>query len=479
MRFSKVLLISPPSSSYLGAARPPQNLGYLAESLLQNNISYDVMDMRLGHRFKHLQKKLTSFKPDLVGVSLVSLEYKRSYELIDFIKSTLPTVKIVVGGPHLTVLQEQVLQECKTIDFGVIYEGEETLVELCQSKLDIDDIQGLIYHKENSIKKNSPRQFKENLDNIPFPTYQHFQLNQYIREIPLNSSRGCPFQCVFCPNKMITKKFRWRSAENVVDEIDHWYQNGFRVFNFDDDNFGYFQDRVYAICDEIEKRNFVDAEFRCSNGLRADRVNRDILKRMKEVGFHYIAYGVDGGNNKMLKANKKGETIEQIESAIQHSCDLGFDVKLFCILGMPSETIDDVNDSFAVMQKYPVKRIILNNPVPYPGTELFDIVKRNGWFVIQPEEYLNTTTEDVTEPVFATPELSREQRIEILKKSRKIERQVTIRAVYRMYQKFGILGYVMAWIFSLPFFEKLFFKNKIFRQLIEMIRHRRMLKSQK
>ncbi len=472
MHFNRVLLVSPPSSSYLGAARPPQNLGYLAQAFLEKNIEYDVLDMRLGYTLKHLIQKIDTFHPDCIGFTLVSLEYKKSYDLISNIKALFKDIHVVVGGPHVTVLQENVLEECPDIDYGVVYEGEETLVELCEGH-PISEIAGLIHRQEGRIVYNGHRKLERNLDAISFPTYVHFELKKYISEIPLNSSRGCPLQCIFCPNKMITKKFRWRSAKHVVDEIEYWYNRGYRVFNFDDDNFSFFNDRVYEICDEIEKRNIQDAEFRCSNGLRADRVNRALLKRMREVGFHYIAFGVDGGNNKMLKLNKKGETIEQIEQAIRDACELEYDVKIFCILGMPYETIEDIEDALRVVQKYPVRRAILNNPIPYPGTELFETVKKNGWFIKQPEEYLNFVTENENVPVFETPELSFEDRKKILKRIRKIEKRITRKAVKKMYEKFIILNTIAGYIFAANFVQNLFFKNMVFRRFVEHLRYRR------
>lgn len=479
MRYERVLLVSPPSISYLGAARPPQNLGFLAQALLEAGITYDVIDMRFGYTLADLKKKMDAFQPDLVGVSMVSLEYKRTYKLISEIKQYDTQITTVVGGPHVTVLQETVLNECSAIDFGVVYEGEGTLVDLCQDALSIGEIKGLMHRQNGDVVYNGHRPFPKELDMISFPTYQGFELKRYIREMPFNSSRGCPLKCIFCPNKMITKKFRWRSAQNVVDEIEYWYKRGFRVFNYDDDNFTFFNDRVYEICDEIEKREIRDVELRCSNGVRADRVDRPLLKRMREVGFNYIAFGVDGGNNKMLKYNKKGETIEQIEVAIKHACELGFDVKIFVITGMPHETMEDIEDSIRLVLKYPIKRVILNNPVPYPGTELFDIVKENKWFIKQPEEYLNFVTENEDVPVFTTPELSYEDRIGILKRCRKIEKQVTRNAVKRMYKKWWVLGSLAGYLFATRFVERMFFKNMAFRRVIESIRYRRMLAKQK
>jgi len=475
MGFKRVLLVSPPSSSYLGAARPPQNLGYLARALLDKGIEYDVMDMRLGYRFKDLRERIESFRPDLIGVTLVSLEYKRSYELISGIKTFFPSIPVIVGGPHVTVLKEQVLEECPDIDYGVVYEGEGAIVDFCYNGTSPEKIKGLIHRKDGSIVFNGPRVYPKDLDSIAFPTYEHFELDKYINEMPFNSSRGCPLSCIFCPNKMINMKFRWRSAGHVVDEIEYWYNRGYRVFNYDDDNFTLLSDRVYEICDEIEERGIRDAELRCSNGLRADRVNRPLLKRMKEVGFNYIAFGVDGGNNKMLKLNKKGETIEQIEKAIKDACELGFDVKIFCITGMPYETMEDIEDSIRLIKKYPIKRAVLNNPIPYPGTELFEIVKSNNWFVKQPEEYLNFITENENVPIFETPELSIEDRISILKKIRKVEKWVTRQAVKRMYKRYLFLATLAGHLFASDIVQKMFFQNMRFRRIVERIRYRRML----
>jgi len=474
MTYKRVLLVSPPSSSYLGAARPPQNLGYLAQALFENNIEYDVIDMRLGYKLKHLFKKIDEFKPDLVGVTMVSLEYKRSYQLITDIREKYPEIGLVAGGPHITVKLETVMQECPALDYCVVHEGEAPLIALCKGDLPTEEQKGLIRRNGEEIIFNGHYPLSKELDGIAWPKYEKFEMEKYISEMPFNSSRGCPHKCVFCPNKMITKKFRWRSPESVVDEIEYWYKKGYRIFNYDDDNFGYFPERVYKICDDIEKRGIVDVEFRCSNGLRADKVDRPLLKRMREIGFNYIAFGVDGGNNKMLKLNKKGETIEQIEEAIKIACELDFDLKIFVITGMPGETLEDIEDSLRLVKKYPIKRVLLNNPVPYPGTELYDTVMENDWFITLPEVYLNYVTEDECEPVFETPELSYQDRVEVLKRCRKIEKEVTRAAIYRIYKKYGIVGKLAGFVFASDYVQKMFFKNIYFRRMVEKIRFNRM-----
>ena len=249
--FKRVLLIAPPSSSYLGAVMPPTGLGYLAQSLLEARIEYAVEDMRVHGRLSALRRKIRGFQPDLIGVSLVSLEYKRSYELIRYIKEYYPRASIVVGSAHVSATGVSVLEECRDIDFGVIGEGEQALVALCKGKIPLEEIPGLLYRRDGAVVSGPQRELIMELDSIPFPRYVHFDLKRYTKELPLITSRGCPYKCIFCPHSLMATKFRARSAANMVDEIAYWYARGIRHFVVDDDNFTLVKERVYDICDEI------------------------------------------------------------------------------------------------------------------------------------------------------------------------------------------------------------------------------------
>ena len=135
MRFRKVLLVNPSHRAEWRGVTPHIGQGYLAETLYNNHIEYDVLDMNLGYGIKRLHQKLNEFEPDLVGMSLISMDYKRLYSLLDEIKSHDNKIRVVVGGPHVTILKEQVLNECASIDYGVTHEGEGALVELCQDEV--------------------------------------------------------------------------------------------------------------------------------------------------------------------------------------------------------------------------------------------------------------------------------------------------------------------------------------------------------
>lgn len=475
MRYQKVLLISPPSTSRYGGLRVPAGIGYIAQSLYDNEIEYHYIDMRIGYSFKYLEKEILTFKPDLIGISMITVGYINTYKMITRIKKLFPHIKIVVGGHHMTILKEKVLEECNDIDYGVIFDGEETIIELCKNNIPISDIKGLFFRKEGQIVFTGHRPIVKNLDKYNFPRYHNFRMEDYSKQIPIQSSRGCVFQCIFCPNKLLGRQLRTRGVNHFVDEIEYWYERGYNQFAIDDDNFTFYKERVYKICDEIERRGLNNLFIRCSNGIRADRTDRELLTRIKKIGVREIGFGVDGGNNKILSCLKKGETIEIIDEAVKTACELGFDVKIFIIVGTPHETESDIEDSIKFAKKYPVARVNFNNAIPYPGTEMFDYVKKHNLFTIPPEEYLNQVSEEKGLPVFETSELPREKRIEMLKRCHKVENWVMKNTAARMYKNFPFAGFFIKYLFNVQLFEFLFFKNLFFRNIFERIRYKKLV----
>jgi anaerobic magnesium-protoporphyrin IX monomethyl ester cyclase len=472
MRFQRVLLVNPAHNAEWRGLTPHIGQAYLAETLHDNDIEYDVLDMNLGYGLKNLRQKIEDFHPDLIGMSLISLEYQRLYNLLSEIKNINGEIKIVVGGPHVTILKEQVLRECQAIDYGITHEGEGALVELCQGEVAEEKIKGLLYRHGGDVRYAGDRGFITDLDQVPWPRYEKFEMNKYVPEITIYSSRGCPHHCIFCPNRILSPNFRPRSAENVGDELEYWYRRGYRQFNFDDDNFNMIRERVYAICDEIVRRGLRGLFLRCSNGIRADRVDRKMLIRMREVGFHYIAFGADAGNNRMLEIVKKGETIEDIENGVRNACELGYDVKLLFVVGTPQEAWEDVEDKVRLSQKYPIQEVHFYNIIPYPGTELFDWIKENNYFLKQPEDYLNDVSCLENVPVFETPELPRAERIRLFKYLYKVRTEVHRRAIRRILRNYKLAGKLASPILANSVVEKLFYQSRFWRKIIEYFRYK-------
>ncbi|MEA3230654.1 MAG: radical SAM protein [Thermodesulfobacteriota bacterium] len=442
MRYKRVFLIKPSyGRSFYGAFHPPVGLGYIAENLAYNDIAYDMVDMGFNYPTKNVLQKIEAFGPDLLGVTMMSFMYLKTHQLIREIKRTFPHIHVVIGGAHGSCYREKALDLCPDIDYVITFEGDEAIVDLCQG-LPLNEIKGLIYRNTDGQKiYNGDRKFIQDLDKIPFPRYDKFELSKYIfNDIDISSSRGCPHRCTFCSVKMVAgRQLRFRSADNVVDEIAYWYERGYRKFNFVDDNFTFKYDRVYAICDEIEKRGFNDLKITNANGIRADRADRDLLKRMREIGFYYIGFGVECGNDKILKNIKKGEKMAQIREAIETACDLGYDVVLNFLIGSPGEAWEDIEDSVALALEYPVMDVRFNNITPTPRSELFDWLEEKSYFVQTPEQYLNNVTSWSYEPVYYTPELSVEEKRRALLYTRKIRKQVLKKAFIRKMKRLGPL----------------------------------------
>ncbi len=473
MRYKRVLLLNAAYEDNYFDLQPELTcgLGYIAETLKAEGIEYDVLDMDLGHSFEDLAKKVRSFDPELIGISLISMRYKKNYETIREIKRKFPSINLIAGGPHLSTLKEEVLEECKEIDLGVVREGELTMVELCQGK-DLEEIRGLLWRKNGEIIYSGDRQFLSDLDSIPFPKYEKFEMEKYpeVRRdrrhsIPILTSRGCPYSCTFCSACLsIGKKFRYRSAANVVDEIEYWHQRNEKDFMINDDNFTLLKERVYEVCDGIKKRKLSGLKFACNTGVRADRVDKDLLRTMKEVGFWRLTFGVEAGNNRILRSIKKGEKIETIEKAIREASEQGFVVELSFLIGSPGETWSDIQDGVDLALRYPVSVAEWNHILPYPKTELYDWLKERNYLLEDYQEFLNSGSRRRNHPLFKTPELSFEERKAAWKYTRKIMKKVTIKNTKRKLERLGIFGSVIAHVYGNFLLRNLFIGNEIVRK---------------
>jgi len=258
----------------------------------------------------------------------------------------------------------------------------------------------------------------------------------------------------------------------VGEELEYWYNRGYREFNVEDDNFNLNKERVYAICDEIEQRHLNGVVIRCSNGLRADRVDRDILQRMYDVGFRYLAFGVDAGNDRMLEIVKKGETMADIENGIRIACDLGFSIKLFFVIGNPTETTEDVEDMVRLCEKYPIQEVHFNNVVPYPGTELFNWIEEKNYFLRPPNEYLNNASFWEKVPIFETPQLPEGERIRLTEYLEKKRDEVHRKAVKRIFSNHRLIGGLASFMVANGFLERFYYQSRFWRKIIEFFRYR-------
>ncbi len=448
--FKRVLLITPSyeDSAYRSGDTPEPGTGYIAEFLSQNRIEYDVMDMSLGYSFDDLKKKIRAFKPDLIGFGFKSFQYKTGYNLIRRVREFYPEAETVLGGPHISVFREKALEDCKEIDFGIIKEGEYTILELCKGKK-LSDIKGLMYRDGKKIIYNGDRERITDLDSLPFPKYEKFELGKYWYPVRyIVTSRGCPAQCIYCSIRLVIGN-QWfgRSPENIFEEVKYWHDRGQRHFEFTDDNFTLVRKRVDRLLDLFLESGMNDLILNCPNGVRADVVDRELMTKMKRAGFNQISFGAEVGNDRMLRYIKKGTKLEIIERAIRDAIEVGLEVHLFFIIGFPTQTEKDVEDAFNLALKYPVRLVNFYNLIPYPGTELFEIAKEKNYLLAEPECYLGSVNTRIQEPLLATPELSYKQRKRLLAKGKKISDEVTKRYHLRKLKQYGLPGQIIAFLY--------------------------------
>ncbi|MBU1727278.1 MAG: radical SAM protein [Candidatus Omnitrophica bacterium] len=479
-KIKRVLLLVPryEKSRY----RPVLNagIGYVAEALNKAGIDYKYLDMGFFDSQNKLQTLLKGYRPDLVGISMLTFRYKNHYELARHIKEISPDSMIAVGGAHSSLFGAKVLEGCSSIDIVFKGEGEGAFVDLCRGK-GPQQIRGLVYREGNVLKDTGGPEAINVLDSLNFPTYQGFPLDDYIDKefniLPIISSRGCPYKCSYCPvHQSMGRDFRMRSPKSIAQEIEYWHKRGYYRFSISDDNFTFDRMRVVKICEEINKRNLRGLKLSCDNGVRADRVDYDLLKLMKDSGFWRIAYGIEAGNDRVLSYIDKGLNLAVAEKAIKDACELGFTVRLFFLIGSPTETWKDFEDSLRLAKKYPVFDASFYNLIPYPGTELFGWIDKNGIFLDKPDNYLHYATGKINVPVFYTRDLSFNERKRAFDYSKKVSLSIARKALKRKLKPFGLMGSIAAHFYGLNFVNMLLdwpVSRKIIirfsRKLIDMV----------
>lgn len=448
----KVLFIIPSSvGDYFSAQVPHTGIAYVSAVLKQNKIQTKIVDMRLGYTIDQVLQIIDEFGPQFVGITLYSFGFDRSKETIDTIKNHSDSYKVVLGGPHVAALKKNVLEDTMA-DMGIKQEGEIPMLQICQG-VPLDEIKGLVWRKGEEIIENEDMPYLNNLDDLPLPDYEGFELEKYLgfneRHLPIITSRGCPYQCIFCSIRLsMGLRFRARSPENIVDEMEHWYKKGWRSFEIDDDNFTLDMERAHRICDMILERK-MKITWKCDNGIRADRVDLPLLQKMRKAGCVYISIGVEAGNDKILQVIKKGEKLQSILKAIELAKEAGIAVGATFIIGHPDETYDDFLDSLKIAESLPVDHVSFYNLVPYPGTELYKWVEQHGNFLMDKETFLYNVAHWKNKPIFETATFSSKERINAYKKAHSLYRKRVLQ--FKLGKNMGYL----AWLVTGPeFVEK-------------------------
>ena len=415
MKIKKVLLITPPAITlrkYDINPLPPLGLAYIGAVLEREGIKVKVVDSLIegwhsrrfidgkivivGLDFKEIENIINSYQPDIVGISaLFTKQRNNAHQIAAIVKKIDKSIITTMGGAHPTACPEMVMED-RNVDFVVIGEGEQTIIELVdfvEGRKTAADLDGVALRSNGNVKVIPKTKFIENLDELPFPARHLLGMEKYFglsqshgsrkrkRFSPIITSRGCPAQCTFCSaHKVWGHKFRVRSPENIIQEMKYIKETyGIEEILFEDDNTTLDVRRASRIFDLMieEKLQFV---WDTPNGVAAFALDKPLIKKMADSGCYCFNLAIESGNQEHLRQIiKKPLNLGRVPPLVEYARDLGLDVNIFLVMGMPGETEEMMWDSFKMSARLGIYHPFISIATPYPGTELYETSRAKGY----------------------------------------------------------------------------------------------------
>ena len=373
---------------------PPIGLGYLAEAVRKKH-KVEVLDcLKEKMPLEKLVDYVAEKKFDLVGILFFTMNYYQVKEAAQKIRQKLPSVKIVVGGPHPSAMPKQTLGEMPEIDFAFAGEAEigfPMLLDALENKKALSEfkkIPSLAWRNKKEILINE-KKCVENLDLLGFPawdllkpeTYPHAPHGSFCRQFPVAPiiiTRGCPYSCTFCAGHVVSgKRLRYRSVKHVISEIRYLVKkHGIREIHIEDDNFTFNRNFVEEFCNSIIEEK-LGITWACPNGMRLDTLDSELLALMKKSGLYSVSVGIESGSDRVLKLAKKSLTTEKIREKVSLIHEAGMNVIGFIIIGFPYETKDDIEKTIDFICELPLNRVAISCLQPFPGSEIYrDLISK-------------------------------------------------------------------------------------------------------
>jgi len=395
----KVLLINPPYTNFEGMKESGGHmmhlgLAYIASFLLKKmpDCQISILDAEAKSMgYEEIKNEIKDKKADIIGITCPTPAMKHVLKIAEITKKIKPKTVVVLGGIHPTALPEETIKN-RFVDFAVISEGEQTFYEIVRAirekKEDFQDIKGILFKKNGNIITTPPRELIDNLDDIPFPARDLFDLKLYYsaptKKVsnenagPILTSRGCAFGCKHCISKKVWgRRVRFRSVKNVIDELDECI-NKYRIkeFNIFDDTFTLNEKRAIEICDEIIKRKWNISWIAFS---RVNTISEKLLEKMIEAGCKKISFGLESGSQKILDLMNKQATVEMGRQAVNLAAKHGVLVHASFMFGNIGETEETIKETVKFAKSLPLDNATFFITSPFPGTELYEVAKKEGF----------------------------------------------------------------------------------------------------
>jgi anaerobic magnesium-protoporphyrin IX monomethyl ester cyclase len=440
----RVCLINPPRIQPKAWGKPnvfPPIIMATVAAVLEKNHTVSIIDsptegwenleeldrtkFRVGLSAISIKERVRDWKPDIAVVEIPFSGWsKTAFEVATNVKSANPEILIVLFGLHPSSRPIDCLEN-KEIDFVIIGEPENTIFELIEAlskrKTDFNEINGLGFKEKGKTILTKKRNEIEDLDQLPFPARHLLPMDIYAEAVKINplrgeinkpytiiiTSRGCPYNCVFCSSCIVWgKKWRPRSAKNVVDEIEQVANRfGIKQIDFSDDNMTLDRLRMVEICDQIIQRS-IKVEWFTPNGIRADTLDESLLRKMKKAGCKKIRIAPESGVQRIVnEVIKKNLDLKKVEQAVILCKKVGIKVGCFFVLGLIGETKQDIEKTIEFAYKLKslgADTFIFSIAMPLYGTAFYEQAKQNGFL----REGFCDYALAATEPLVETPEFS-------------------------------------------------------------------------
>ena len=376
----RVLLLSTPYPLEENVA-PPLSLAYLAAILEREGFEVEILDFLVSrYRPAKLRQKLEEFRPQLVGATCVTITYQTAARLLKVCKDFDPDIITAIGGPHVSFTVEETFRRAPWIDVIAIGEGDHTVVDLAKAVDgggDIAGVPGIAFHDGATVVRTEPRPYIQDLDQLPLPARHLLSMSRYVAlgsACTMVTSRGCPYSCIFCSaNGMFGRKVRFRDPGLVVDEVEMLHRDyDFVQINIVDDTFTVNHNHTRGVCEEMLRR---DLKATWSAYARVDTMREDVAKLMHRAGCKWVLFGVESGNEGILKTVKKGINRDKVRAGVRIATEAGLKVFNSFIFGLPGESPETAQESMSFAKELAEDYGVaygFHILAPMPGTPLYD-----------------------------------------------------------------------------------------------------------
>ncbi len=344
-----------------------------------------------GLAYADLMPRIEKVAPDLIVMYVEQIKIAVDCKLAADVKAKMGA-KIGFVGPFVTPMGSRVVTDTPAADFAIRGEYDEALLEVANAMdegADWKRVEGLCVRADDgAVIEVGPMRHVANLDSLPFPAYDLIDLTRYtesvFRKLPaatMITSRGCPYQCIYCwfPQTIYGHKWRAASPERVVAEMEHLHKTyGVREIRLDDDIFELNRDRVLRICKLLQEKNM---DLVWAPQCRPDRMDPELLVEMKKAGCSRVLYGCESASQEILDKMRKNGKVEAIEKATRWTKDAGIDVHNCFILGFPWDTPETVEKTIEYAYNLNAEFCQFGIATPLPGTALLEMVEKSGSLV--------------------------------------------------------------------------------------------------